>query len=412
MEGNHSVQVNVADVLGNAATSSWPFRTATAPTVVDQEPKGIVLLAADLRTIRARVSDVGAGVDRGSVRMSWNDVDVTAGATIQDGVVEYRVPTPPAPGKQTIRVVASDASGNTVESSWTFLLIGSEADLVFPDVGAVTPARSSTVQLGSPIVVSALFNDRGAGVDASKTKLFVNGVDVTAEATSSAAGISYQPAQPFAVGPVLVNVQFTTLNNNVGSDIWAFRVEEPPFYSLLIVEPAGPVSTSESQFRVVVEAGSNQSGITRITLDGEDMAALAPSGDSRWRFSGDAVLQDGLNTLRIAATFADGTTRTDSRQVSYNAPARVVITSPADRAILGRASVASPGDLTGSVERPVTVSGRTTKAVSSVTVNQQAATLSNGGDKIASFRISSCARERTSSPRLRSMRWVVSAPPR
>ena len=105
------------------------------------------------------------------------------------------------------------------------------------------------------------------------------------------------------------------------------------------------------------------------------------------------------NTRRCSslatATFADGqtrtATRTTTRTITFDAPPVVAFTSPNDFQTYGPISPTSPRDLTGNVERPVTLTGTVSKPFAQITrvmINQQSATLtasSNGTQTTFSF---------------------------
>jgi large repetitive protein len=78
------------------------------------------------------------------------------------------------------------------------------------------------------------------------------------------------------------------------------------------------------------------------------------------------------------ATYADGQTRTVTRTLTFDAPPVVTFTSPNDFQTFGAINPTSPRDLTGNVERPVTLTGTVSKPFAQITrvmINQQSAML-------------------------------------
>jgi len=103
---------------------------------------------------------------------------------------------------------------------------------------------------------------------------------------------------------------------------------------------------------------------------------------SNGTYTASVILVDGANALNAKVTFDDGTTRT----VTYDAPPVVTITSPRDWETFGPAASingapvsGNASNLTGLVDRPITITGTLSKAVTSVSINQQAATLAPDG---------------------------------
>jgi hypothetical protein len=166
--------------------------------------------------------------------------------------------------------------------------------------------------------------------------------------------------------------------------VWGFEVDTLNTYSLAITSPAGAQTVNVPKITVSASASANKTYPTRLTVGGVEMTSTGTAADGSSSYSGTVDLIDGVNTLTVVATYADGETRSTSTQVSYDAPPKLTILSPADKAVFGPVNAATntPGgatNLTGNVERPVTVTGRLSKPVTAVTINQQQAQLEQGG---------------------------------
>jgi uncharacterized lipoprotein NlpE involved in copper resistance len=174
---------------------------------------------------------------------------------------------------------------------------------------------------------------------------------------------------------------YVALGNASGATaeaFWGFDVAEDKVYRLDILSPAAGAVTREPVVTVSVGTAGSSVAATSVTVNGAEMSYM-PDDAGAYLLGARIALAAGENTLTATATYADGQTRTTTAVVTYDAPPVITITSPVDKATLGAASASSPRDLTGNVERPVTVAGTVSKPVASVTINQQAAVLAADG---------------------------------
>jgi len=370
-EGNHVVKLTVVDNAGNATIQTWEFKTATAPIISEQTPKDTFVSGGATPAISATYSDVGSGIDPTQIKLFFNGVDVTAQAVVSASNVIYTVPQALADATHQVKLIVADKAGNSTTSDWQF---GSAQP---PEIIATDP-KDVMLPVGSRPTITASYQDSRVGIDLASVRLMVNSDDVTSLAQVTATGISYTPAQPLASGPYTVYLEVANTTNAAASAVWGFEVDEQKIYNVTITSPAGPQTVTSHKLEVVANAQANKTYPTRLVVNGKEMIVTGTADDGRVIYTGTVDLIDGINTITVQATFDDGEVRSTSTQVTYDAPPKVSITSPADKAMLGRANTSSPGNLTGNVERPVTITGRISKAVQSVTINQQQATLSNG----------------------------------
>lgn len=375
-EGDHTLVVSVRDAAGNQSSRTTAFRTRSAPVIGGQAPMDTFLPGGAAPLVTAVYSDVGAGVDAAKVRLLFNGVDVTAQAAVTGASISYAVPQPLPDATHVARLSVTDLAGNETTSEWRF------GTAQAPEITGASP-KDVVLSPTSRPTIAATFGDARSGIDPGSVHLIVNGEDVTKLAAVTATGISYTPTQDLAPGPYTVYLEVANRANAATSQVWGFEVDVPKVYDVRITSPGGPQSVLEPRIELTAEASANKTYPTRMTLAGREMTPRGVSSSGTTVYGTTVDLIDGVNTLEVVATFDDGQTRHASVQVSYDAPARITITSPADKAMLGRALSTSPGDLTGTVERPVTVTGRLSKPVRSVTLNQQQATLSNGGTEFS-----------------------------
>jgi large repetitive protein len=376
-EGVHILRISIKDKTGNTVAQTASFKTATPPVIAAQTPKDTFLPGGTAPTIAASFSDVGSGIDTSKIKLLLNGTDVSAQSQISAAGISFTAPQALPDATHQVKLMVTDKAGNSTASEWQF---GTASP---PVVTANTP-KDVLLPAGSRPTISASFSDARSGINASSVRLIVNSDDVTAQSQVSASGISYTPAQPLAAGPYTVYVEVANTTNAAANAVWGFEVEEVKTYSLAITSPAGAQSVIASKVTVTVSVSANKTYATRVSLGGIDMQLTGNAADGASIYSGSADLIDGVNSLSVVATYADGQSRYATTEVSYDAPPKLTILSPADKAVLGPVSsgantLGGATNLTGNVERPVTVTGRLSKSVTSVTINQQQATLEQGG---------------------------------
>lgn len=371
-EGAHTLRVRVADAAGNVSEKTVGFVTRTAPVIGDAQPRDKILAGSAQPTISASYSDVGSGIDTAKVKLLLNGTDVTAQASVGPSGVSYAVPQPLPDATHGVSLSVTDKAGNLTQLDWQFgtaqppeILSQSPKDVVLP------PGERPTI--------SASFRDTRVGIDTAQIHLIVNGEDVTRSAQVSATGVSYTPPAVLAAGPYTVYLEVANQANAVTGAAWGFTIDEAKVYDVSFRSPSGTVSGANARATVQVAASANRSSVASVTVNGVRLTFASATDAGLAVYEGQVDLLDGTNTLVATAVFADGTTRTATTSLAYDAPPRVTITAPVDKTTFGRVVSTSPQDLTGNVERPVVVTGTVSKPVASVSINQQAAALSNGG---------------------------------
>jgi large repetitive protein len=376
-EGDHTLFVLIKDRAGNAEQKNLTFKTTTPPLIEGQSPKDTFLPGGARPQIVASFSDIGSGIDATQTRLMFNGVDVTAQATVSASGIGYLVPEPLLDAAHSVKLTVADRVGNSASSEWTF------ATAQPPEITTFAP-QDEVLPHGVRPRVTATFRDSRVGIDLSSVKLFMNGQDVTAQAQVTASGISFVPPQPLASGPYTFYLEVANTTNTVATKAWWFEVAESSRYDVTLISP-GQQTVIQPKITVTATASSNSSYPTELSIFGKPMQMLDAQGaEGETVYGAEVDLIEGTNTLQVQAKFADGTLREASTQVFYSAPATVTILSPADKAVLGPVTRdgLTPGgalDLTGKVERPVTVTGRVSKPVVAVTINQQQAVLEPDG---------------------------------
>lgn len=96
-------------------------------------------------------------------------------------------------------------------------------DTLAPSVKAFTPESGSSVEISRPDI-SGVFDDAGAGIDASSVRIKVNNVDVTSKATINSNLFLYTPAANLPNGMSTVAVSFSDKAGNPGMFQGTFMV--------------------------------------------------------------------------------------------------------------------------------------------------------------------------------------------
>lgn len=101
----------------------------------------------------------------------------------------------------------------------------SNNDIIGPVVTKLIPVSGSSIGNNFRPVISADYNDI-SGVDASKVRLYVDNVDVTANATITNTKISYIPVTDLSKGTHVVKVEVYDSKGNKTEESWSFTAGE------------------------------------------------------------------------------------------------------------------------------------------------------------------------------------------
>jgi PKD repeat protein len=326
-----------------------PDGAATAPAVVKFKPVNLAAIT------RYEWDFNGDGV-----------VDVTDTAGTEQAYT-YR-----AIGQYAVRLTVRDAQGGVATTTRGVVISPAR-----PAISAMAPMDVTLSATARP-VIAASYSD-AAGIDLASVKLYVNGDDVTTRAQVGPQGVAYSLPAPVADGPYTVVLDASNREGANNRAIWGFEVATLPSYSVQIREPSGGMSVLVPKLSVLADVASSGTYAQRVTLNDKVMSLDSTNDQGLQQYSGTLDLLAGSNTVTVAVEFADGERRVATREVTYDAPPRITITSPADKSVLGRVQSTSPGDLTGNVERPTAITGRLSVPVESVVINQQRAELDASG---------------------------------
>jgi Bacterial Ig-like domain len=296
--GTHTVQLNVADKANNPAQASWSFTVDTQlPTISGQSPNNIAVNTAK-PTISAQYADAGTGIDLTKTVLTVDGATVTGQATATG--ISYVPATALAAGTHNVTLKVFDQAGNTAQSAWTF-----SVDVVGPVISALVPANAATIGNNRP-AISAQYADAGAGIDTTKTVLTVDGVNVTAQATATATGISYTPVTALTSGAHAVVLKVFDKAGNTSQSTWTFTVSAvvtdttPP-----TISGQAPNGLSLNSATPVISAQYADTGTgvdtAKVTLlvDGVNVSAQATISATGVTYTPTTALANGNHTVQL-----------------------------------------------------------------------------------------------------------------
>jgi hypothetical protein len=246
--GRVGVQIRVHDQAGLRADVVWGFTIQggfipggpgggyddRGPVVTSVRPARESVVNTAQPLIAVTFADRGAGVDPNRTRL-WVDGREVVPQVRNASLVQYQPPTPLTARRIGVEVWVFDRYGNRTDVVWGFTIGGYGlpgpggpppggigGDQRGPVVTSITPGREQTVSSNFP-VIGVSFADRGAGVDPSRTRLWVNGQEVTPQ-FRTASRIQYRPERPLPVGRVGVQAWIFDNAGNRTDVLWAFTI--------------------------------------------------------------------------------------------------------------------------------------------------------------------------------------------
>ncbi len=384
-EGEHGVIVR-----HGLRTWTWNFRTSTPPVIFDFEPSGLLPPLTTRPEIRASYADIGSGIDVTRVRLLVDGVEVTEAANVDTGGVSYLVDFDLPDGDYEAMLEVADVAGNSTNSQIHFI-VGSP-----PEVELLAPIDSPLPHGSAPEIVIRFWVARGEIDPHSIALIFRSDVTDSAQIEMSSASegtIRYQIPEPLEAGEHQVTVFVSSTTKIEGRAYYTLSVDKSREYTLSLFSPTVFDPVLESDVEVSVRAHwvlgeVGQSHPIRpqsVLIDGE---AVGPGSDQDGSFvySKRVRLEVGPNLIDVRAIYPDGVERELSLMINRAPDLRIEIASPPDWSSFGPVgepdSAPGPGgarDLTGAVQRPVTITGSTSTPAVSVQINQQQAQLAPDG---------------------------------
>lgn len=293
-EGTHQLALTVYDIAGNLAQAAWQFAVDTAlPSISAQAPANGSYAPTSTPTISAQYSDAGSGVDATRALLTLDGTSV-AYATTASGIT-YVPSAPLLAGVHQVVFTVYDKAGNLAQATWQFTV-----DTLPPVISAQTPVNGSYPVTTTPII-SASFQDAGIGMDASRTLLTLDGVDITAAATATVGSISYT-ATTLAAGTHQVVLTVLDLAGNMAQSSWNFTIDNTP----PVVGVQMPLNTSyiaSAAPAITAQYQDNESGVdaskVQLLLDAVDVSATSTITANGITYQS-ANLSEGVHQLALS----------------------------------------------------------------------------------------------------------------
>jgi N-acetylneuraminic acid mutarotase/sugar lactone lactonase YvrE len=342
-QATHAVVVRVSDLAGNESFASSAFLVDSLPPVtmllVDglaTSATSLVLISTD--TIGFSATDGGSGVLQTRYALDGAPTEAVYMSTFSITA-----------GEHTLTYRSFDLGGNE-EGARTVSLSVFGLD-VTPPALALVPSHGSTVTVATPLI-AAVYNDLGRGIDVSSVKIFLDGINATAQAVVTASSAVFTPGAALSQGAHTVTAEVADLADNRSSSAATFFVDSIAPVTTLLVN--GLATSATSLVLISTESigfGALDAGVgtaeTRYALDGStsevvyvspfNLTAGAHTLAFRSRdFAGNveaartvsiAVLADDTTPPSLALAPVDGstiTTTTPEIGASYSDPGRGV----------------------------------------------------------------------------------------
>jgi hypothetical protein len=291
VEGANSLTAAATNAFGSASDAISVTLDATPPVVTITTPAEGAQTAAGSVVVEGTVVDASAIT---ALLVNGLPVSVVGGS--------FTTTVSLAVGANPIAAVATDAAGNTGSDS---------VDVtrgIPPTIAIATPGQGFATTQAEALVT-------GAVTGTEPLIVVVNGL-----AASVAAG-AFSATIPLSLGANAITASVSNAFGNANAEVSGTRTETGPPLSITIQSPP---SGSVVSARVIPVSGTVSDGTAQVTVNG---AAAIVTGT---QYIAPVVeLVEGENTLVAVATRGSETAQSQTA-VTYNAPPRVVITSPAD----------------------------------------------------------------------------------
>ncbi|MHB8793559.1 MAG: beta strand repeat-containing protein, partial [Thermoleophilia bacterium] len=210
--GNHTIDVSVADNAGNTGTGTGSFMVDTAaPAVTNLQPTG--WLNTSSTTVTADYTDTGSGIDSATAQV-YMDSGLVTGCTATATSISCPV-TGLAEGAHNYTVSVKNMAGNTGSASASFTV-----DTAGPAVSGILPSGTIT---SAATTVYANYTDATSGINTASVSVSVDTVALSG--CTVAAGSVSCSASGLAEGAHTIDVSATDNAGNTGTGTGSFTVD-------------------------------------------------------------------------------------------------------------------------------------------------------------------------------------------
>jgi hypothetical protein len=293
-DGIHTVYIEVRDIYGNLATTTWSFAVDTlAPIITNLQPPDASITNNSTPLIGANYNDP-SDIDVSGVLLEVDGIDITSFATVTASGVSYIPGTALLDEVHTIYLEVKDIYGNLATVTWNFTV-----DTLPPIITNLQPPDLSTTNNTTPII-SADYSDP-SGINVSSVLLEVDGIDETPSGIITTNNVTYIPGTALSEG---IHTVYLEVKDNVGNlvtTMWNFTVDTlAPIITNL--QPPDASTTNDSTPTISADyndlSGINVSSVVLI-VDGLDMTSSAMVYATNVTYLPGTALSDGIHTVYL-----------------------------------------------------------------------------------------------------------------
>lgn len=298
-DGLHSAGLRVSDNLGNVAVIYVSFYVDTAPPVFSGTfPASGLITRETMLPAGVGYSDSLSGAAKAWLFL--DGINYTSYSTASPGHISFIPLSALLEGAHQLRVIAFDAVGNNKTLEW-----GYTVDLTAPTMSYHHPDTNMIVPLNDSIYADYTDN---YGVNKNLTRVFVDGVEVTAQSSIGEGHLLYTPSPMLSKGTHQAIVTLFDTAGNSATTSWSFIVDNiPP--SIVISSPANGTKLETQSVSVSVMYYDNLNVVKSsvlIKMDGKDVTGQASVYESSLVYQ--ATLEWGNHTVEVWATDTSGNT--------------------------------------------------------------------------------------------------------
>ena len=299
--GTYHLRAQVADNAGNQSGATAAFQIdTTPPTYVIQLPAANSFLNTATPSLLVTYQDDSSGVDPTKFAIRIDGIDRTnrmmVTATAATGALQASDAL--VDGAHQVEVTVVDRAGNSAPVVPQSFLV----DTTPPTISITSPANGLFTNINhAPIAIS--YTDSGSGIDVSKLKVLVDGVDQTAQFTVTATGATGSPVAALPDGVHTITATIQDLAGNPATATAAFTVDTVP-PQITITQPANGLFTNASS--LVVTGSVVDAAPVTVTVAG----SAVPVQNGTFTSAGITLGTNATQSIAVVATDAAGNSST------------------------------------------------------------------------------------------------------
>ena len=208
------------------AQMETPLISADKAVTVYAQPQPLVTAPAADAALRGQIQvEAALGWARGASVTLFVDAAAKETKTIAGDIASFSVDTSAYADAAHLFAVEVAPTGYPVV--FRSPEVSARFDNTPPVIGAVAPGADALIADSKPLV-SCAYADAFTGVNAASAHLTLDGADVTAQATTTAQGLEYRPADAIAEGQHSVAISIADVAGNIATSTWRFTVDTVP----------------------------------------------------------------------------------------------------------------------------------------------------------------------------------------